>query len=151
MTGDKVSSILGLLLALFILREGVRIDLGGIHQPGPGFFMFAAGMLLAVCSAIVLVRSLLFKAKGKDSHQAAGGGNLWLAGYVLGALFVYAFVFEWLGFIVATFFLVLFLLLILEPKKWWQMLITAGLISVVAFAIFNLFLKSGLPEGILGF
>lgn len=150
MKGDKISSIVGLLLALYIMWQSVLIDIGGIHQPGPGFFLFVAAILLAVCSAIVLFQAMALKASAQEGQKAEKKGDWGLVGYVLGALIAYSIVFEWLGFVLATFMLVLFLLLALEPQKWWKMLVTAGLTSLGAYILFNYFLKSGLPEGILG-
>jgi hypothetical protein len=65
-------------------------------------------------------------------------------------LVIYVLIFEWLGFIITTFLLVTFLLRLLEQKKWWNILLTAGVITLSTFIIFNVFLKSGLPKGTLG-
>ncbi len=117
MKGDKISSIMGLLFAFYIMWQSVLIDIGGIHQPGPGFFLFAAAILLAVCSAVVLLQAMTLKASAQEGQKAEKTGEWGLVGYVLGALIAYAIVFEWLGFIMATFMLVLLLLLALEPQK----------------------------------
>jgi len=150
MKQDKISSILGLLFAIYIFRQSSLIDIGSLHQPGPGFFMLIAAILLAVCSIIVLLQSFRVKSSEQDGLKAAEKGQDWLIGGVLAALIVYALIFEWLGFILSTFSLVLVLIVILEPKSWWKMLLTAGLTSAGTYVIFNLFLKAGLPEGILG-
>lgn len=150
MKGDRISSLLGIIFAGYIVRQSWVINIGGIRQPGPGFFLLVAAMLLAVCSTVVFVQSLVGKAPEQDGQKAAGKGDAWLIGAVLGVLILNAIFFAWLGFTLATFFLVLLLMLILEPQKWWKMLLTAGLTSAGAYVIFNLFLKSGLPEGILG-
>jgi hypothetical protein len=62
---------------------------------------------------------------------------------------IYVLIFEWLGFIISTFLLVTFLLRFLDQKKWWHILLTAGIVSSSTFIIFNVFLKLGLPEGLL--
>jgi putative tricarboxylic transport membrane protein len=73
----------------------------------------------------------------------------WLVVYALAGILVYALIFEWLGFILSTFLLVTFLLRLLNPRTWWTTLLTAGVISLSAYAVFDVLLKSGLPKGVL--
>src|SRR5512140_2066367 len=107
MKGDKISSIAGLIFALYIIWQSLLIDIGGIHQPGPGFFLLVAAILLAVCSIVVLLQAMALKPSAEEGQKAEKTGGWGLVGYVLGALVAYAIVFEWLGFVVATFLLVL--------------------------------------------
>jgi hypothetical protein len=45
--------------------------------------------------------------------------------------------------------LVTFLLKCFEQKRWWKILLTAGVVSLSAFVIFDILLKAELPVGIL--
>ena len=148
-TGDRVSSLFGLLFALYILKESFDLDVGGLHQPGPGFFSLFGGIFLGVFSAILFFRSLVSQARKKDRKAKGQEENLRFVFYVFAGLLVYAFVLEWLGFILSTFLLVVILLRFFDPQKWWKLLLTAGVASVSTYVIFAVLLRSELPKGIL--
>ena len=150
MNGDRISGLFGFLFGVFIIRDGVRLDIGGFHQPGPGLFVLLGGVFLAIFSALILLQSILAKTITTDSETRGGIENPWVIVFIFMGLVIYVLIFEWLGFIITTFLLVTFLLRLLEQKKWWNILLTAGVITLSTFIIFNVFLKSGLPKGILG-
>ena len=150
MDGDRISGLFGFLFGVFIIRDGVRLDIGGFHQPEPGLFVLLGGVFLAIFSALILLQSILAKTITTDSETRGGIENPWVIVFIFMGLVIYVLIFEWLGFIITTFLLVTFLLRLLEQKKWWNILLTAGVITLSTFIIFNVFLKSGLPKGILG-
>jgi len=147
--GDRSSSVFGLLFGGYVVTEGFRLGLGGLHQPGPGFFPAVAGMFLIFLSAFLLFRSVLPTSRAMGRMARGEEERPWLVVYALAGILVYALIFEWLGFILSTFLLVTFLLRLLNPRKWWTTLLTAGVISLSAYAVFDVLLKSGLPKGVL--
>ena len=149
MNGDRISGIFWFLFGVFIIREGVRLNIGSLHQPGPGFVCFLAGIFLATFSAILLLQSIVGKRRATDGEPRRGKENPWLLFFILIGLVTYALIFERLGFIISTFLLVTFLQRFLEHKKWWKVILTASIVSLSAFVIFNVLLNSGLPNGIL--
>jgi hypothetical protein len=64
---------------------------------------------------------------------------------------LYAFFLERLGFVVATFVLLSFLLGWIERTGWARSLGIASSAALGSFAIFELWLKIRLPKGIFGF
>jgi putative tricarboxylic transport membrane protein len=147
--GDRIIGPFGLLFGLYVIKESLALDIGGIHKPGPGFFPLFGGTLLAVFSAVLLFRVLAtMRATGYKAHGKKEKPR-WAAAYVYIGLIIYSLIFERLGFILSTFLLVIFLLRLLEPKKWWHMLLTAAIVASSAYTVFNVFLKSDLPKGIL--
>ena len=152
MKNDRLCGIFGLLFAAYILKEGFAYDLGDLHGPGPGFFPLLGGMLLALFSTILLLQSVMKKTEtsGKQDNVPGEKENLRVVGYLVIALVIYALLFEQVGFIINTFFLVGYLLWLLERKRWWVIALTAGVISSASYVIFSVFLKSELPLGILG-
>jgi putative tricarboxylic transport membrane protein len=148
--GDRITGLFGLLFALYIIKESLALNIGGIHQPGPGFFPLFGGTILAVFSTVLLFRVLVtLRAKG-SMPRGQREKRRWTVVYAYIGFIVYSLIFEWLGFILSTFLLVIFLLRILEPRKWWSMLLTAAIVASSAYTVFNVFLKSELPMGILG-
>ena len=146
---DRISGLFGLAFGIFIMIKSVHLDAGGFHQPGPGFFPLFGGILLTLFSAVLLVQSFLVKAQAIRSTAPVEGENPRLALYAFLGVVAYAFVFEGLGFILATFLLVIFLLRIVKPKKWWVTLLTAAIISLTSYFVFTVLLKSELPDGLL--
>lgn len=149
MDGNRMSALFSLLFAIYILQGSVKLDVGSMHQPGPGFFPLFGGIILLVFSTTVLLQSILGKSRSVKSKTPDEGKNIRVIAYASISLLIYTLIFEWLGFVLSTFLLLAFLLRILEHKKWWVELLTAGIISSSAYIIFNYFLKSQLPSGIL--
>jgi hypothetical protein len=148
--GDGVIGLFGFLFALYIIKESSALDIGGIHQPGAGFFPFFGGALLGVFSVVLLFRVVgAFRATGSMA-RGEREKRRWTVAYVYIGFIIYSLIFEWFGFILSTFLLIIFLLKLLELRKRWSMLFTAAAVAVSAYAVFNVFLKSELPMGILG-
>lgn len=150
MKQDRMTSLFWLLFGMFIIRESVKLGLGKIQEPGPGFVSFLGGVCLLFFSVVLMFQSFLVKPRIMEKGAPRQIEKPWGVVFVLIGVLIYVFIFEWLGFIISTFLLVTFLLKYFEQKRWWKILVTAGVVSLSAFLIFNIFLKAELPEGILG-
>lgn len=149
MRSDKISSLWGILLGLYTSKESVGLDLGSIRHPGSGFFPFIGGTLLVCFSAMLFFQSILPKSR-MDKKMPREKENWRLVVYPLLGLVAYVSVFESLGFILSTFLLVFFLLVLFERKKYWVEILTAATVSLSSYIIFSILLRSDLPKGILG-
>src|SRR3989337_2189129 len=58
MPRDLVSALFWLAVAIFAAVQGVALKLGSLSRPGPGFFPFWGGVVLALLSLVLLVNSL---------------------------------------------------------------------------------------------
>jgi hypothetical protein len=67
----------------------------------------------------------------------------------MSGLFAYVIAFKWLGFLLSTFLLLIFLFKALHPQKWWVSLTLATAAIVFSYVIFGVLLELRLPEGIL--
>jgi len=149
MRGDRIAGLFGFVFAIYILIQSVKLDLGGVHQPGPGFFSFFGGTLLAVFSLILLIQSVLTRGKGAGKKTEGGKENPRAVVFCVIAIVVFGLILETLGFVVCTFLLVILLLWLFDRRKWWAVLFTAGCVSLGIYVVFNVLLKSDLPVGIL--
>ena len=70
--------------------------------------------------------------------------------YVILALAVYAFFFESGGFLICTFFLMIFLLAS-TARRWPIVLMGSLLITLLSYLLFEKVLTVGFPRGVLGF
>jgi hypothetical protein len=66
-------------------------------------------------------------------------------------LLVYALILEKIGFLISTFFLILFLMRLVDPLPWVTSLLGSGLASILSYLLFETWLKAQLPKGIFGF
>ena len=149
MRGDILSGLFSLFVSIYIVREGVSLDVGGLHQPGPGFFPLFGGILLGIFSIALLLRSTVSRSEQKGGKKEVGKENLMSVVYIFIGLLVYTFILDWLGFILCTFLLLAILLKVFDRQEWWKVLVTAGIASSASYIIFAVLLKSPLPRGIL--
>ena len=145
MSRDLTSALFWLAFAIFFSIESLtQLKLGTLHQPGPGFFPFWAGVVLGLLSLILLLNSLR-----NQERLSLSGLKSWKLLLVAGALLAYLLLLETLGFVTIT-FLFLFLLLRLEYKGWVFSAVSALLGALASYAIFQLWLKTQLPTGAFG-
>lgn len=116
--------------------------------PGPGFFPFAAAVLLGVMSAITLVKSFqeanhefLFR----ESTEKLRWQNVVC---VLMAMFSYALSLHTIGFVLCTFCIVFFFLRGVAAEGWVKAIVVSFLITVGSYLLFKVFLRADLPKGI---
>ncbi|MCX5914790.1 MAG: tripartite tricarboxylate transporter TctB family protein [Deltaproteobacteria bacterium] len=136
-----------ILLSGAICFESYNLGLGTLSNPAPGLFPFLTGAILGFLSILWLVINLL-----------PGGPWGWLNisiswGRVvpmLGGLFLYSIILDFLGFALATFLLVLALLKGIERKSWVSSSMVAIGISIFSYIVFRIWLRVQLPEGFLG-
>jgi putative tricarboxylic transport membrane protein len=130
--------------------QGVKSDIGSLHSPGPGFVPFWSAVVLGVLS-IILGVSANMKKKGKEKLIDLWKGLEWSKVLlVLFALFVYPVLLPQLGYLIATFALIIFLLCIGARSKLWVDIASALAITVVSYVIFYSLLDVKLPKGMLG-
>lgn len=71
--------------------------------------------------------------------------------FMLAALFIYVLLLNLLGFVLATFLLLLVLFRVIEPYGWKMVLISSLLTITGTYFFFVVLLESRLPRGLLGF
>jgi putative tricarboxylic transport membrane protein len=148
---DRISGSFWLLFSLFISYESYKLGLGTVNQPGPGFLFFWTGIVVAILAITVIVKSLKKFSQEEVTDKAFGRSNVKKVVFVLAALFLYAFLMEWLGFFISTLLLFVFLLGVIEKKKWWFAVGVSVVVTILSYLLFETGLQSQLPKGILGF
>jgi len=148
---DRISGVFWLCFSVLVIIESYRLGLGTLHQPGPGFLFFWVNIVLGIMSLIVLIRAWVGK-KSEDHPPALfGGQNMLKIILVLISLFLYAIFMESLGFVVVTVLLFVFLLGLIEKKRWLFTLSVSVAVTAISYLIFETWLKSMLPGGLLGY
>jgi putative tricarboxylic transport membrane protein len=147
---DIVSSLFWMVLGLGVCYGGWDLDLGTLHDPGSGFMFFWVGLFMVGLALSIFVQGLR---QGGESPGilAVFSGLRWpKVIYVLIALSLYAYAFSLLGFILATVLLLIFLFKAIEPQRWSVAILGAVASSIAAYLVFQVWLGSQLPKGLLG-
>ncbi len=147
---DRISGAFWLAFAIFIGVQSYLLGLGTLHKPGPGFLFFYTSIVLAIMALIVLVRTWTEK-KTEEPVSIFGTQNIPKIVLVLISLFLYAIFMETIGFIPITLLLFIYLLGIIEKKKWFYTIFVSIVVTVISYLIFETWLKSQLPKGLLDF
>jgi len=69
----------------------------------------------------------------------------------MASLFVYALLMETIGFVLITLLLFIYLLGIIEKKSWFYTIFVSIVVTVISYLIFETWLQSQLPKGLLAF
>jgi putative tricarboxylic transport membrane protein len=144
MTRDIAAVALGLAVAGVALREALTLPIGSVRSPGQGFFPLWLGVLLFALSLVLLGQTLRSRAvagsrRGGRSGQVVG---------VVAALAAYTAMLEPIGYPIATFLLVLYMVKITHPQRWPLALGVSLLAAGGSYLLFAVWLKVPLPPGL---
>jgi putative tricarboxylic transport membrane protein len=148
---DQWSGLALSILAVGMIWAALGLPYGNIHNPGPGFFPLWLGVILGGMSIALFVQTT----RGKESERTlqeileedVRWGKVLL---VLGALILFGFLMDTIGFLIVTFFLMIALLRFIEPQSWKVVIGWALAGSVGSYLIFEVWMKLRLPKGFLG-
>jgi hypothetical protein len=146
---DFISGFFWLLISFFVCVESIKMEVGRFDNPGPGFFVFLAGLFLGVCSLILIILSLFQKVYKIKYLWAGVKWNKVLL--VIFSLFLYAAMLPKMGYLITTFGLIFFLLIFFEKTKIWVQIVYAAIIVLASYFMFHVLLKLHLPIGKFGF
>ena len=139
-----------LLFSLITCVEAYRLKLGTVHEPGPGFFPFGAGLIMLLLSLAALLQSVTNKQRvGGTSRQETF--RWWNIVIILATITAYALSLEKIGFLINTFVFMCLLLKVVEPQPWKTAIIGGLITTLAANLIFNVIFRTQIPNGILGF
>ena len=136
-------------LAAYVLFESSKLRVGSFRVPQTGFFPRILGVLLVLLTLVELFRALRQPETADASGKIASDG--WIRiGATLAIVLGFALVLERLGFLLATFFLMVLLLRAIEAPRWSKVFIVSLVTSLLSYGLFAWLLGVPLPAGILG-
>lgn len=149
---DQLASLIGVGLGFLVAFFSLRLEIGKWNNPGPGFLPLVSGILLILICVIYGVGATWKKNNIREESQSPWPreNRKSLIG-VLSALFLYILLLPIIGYLIITFFLLIFLLRVIPPKKWVFTIIEAVIIVFASYLIFNKWLMIQFPKGFLGF
>lgn len=143
MRSTKFFTIFLFLLCVFLIYNGWEIHTEYNYEPlGPKPFPIASLFLIALCAVL-----LFFFAEDTDVHW--GDLHLWKKLLIfVSALFIFAVIFEYLGFMIAASCLIFVIALLFEAKLVYAF-IFATIIGVSFYYICENLLQITLPFGLI--
>jgi putative tricarboxylic transport membrane protein len=146
---DFWGDVFWLLFAIYISIEAYRLGLGSWRNPGDGYFPFGAGLLLGIMSLSTLIKPPGMSEKASDSIS---GELKWKnVVLVLITMFLYAFLFAKIGFVLCTLLLFVFLVRFIGHGRWVTSIAVGIIVTLSSYVLFEILLKAELPISILGF
>jgi putative tricarboxylic transport membrane protein len=146
---DLWGGLFWLALGIGAAWQGLALGYGVLNDPGTGFMVFWAGLLIAGFAAAILVDAVL-GAQG-PSLSALWAGTRWQRVVVVVlALAAYAAAFRHLGFILCTLALLTLLLRGVERVRWTVAIPVVLVATFGTWYVVTRWLKILLPVGVLG-
>ena len=137
------------LISSFFLFYGFNYTFWGDNRPGPGFFPIILGVLLTLLTAVNLImevrKSRLEKNSTYDDEDFAFKDMVTVSIMIL----IYMIVFPYAGYLISTGLFIIGTLSYLNKGKWIQNISILIVVLVVIYFMFDYFLNTGLPSGIL--
>jgi hypothetical protein len=145
MMAKKNDAILGsffLFIGIGVTLESLRYHLGTARQPLPGLLPFLAGLILVGLSAMLIFRP------GKDEDAKSPSlSNLRRPAQLILGLVIYISISSFVGYILATTILSIFILLAMETKRWRVIIVSSLAVALGSYIVFKLLLGLPLPGG----
>jgi putative tricarboxylic transport membrane protein len=147
---DSRSSLVWLFVGLGFVAGGLKMGIGPLNAPGPGFFPVLVGGVFSLLSMALFMSTFLAKDqlserrsfwKEKKSCRKVSLSLLSLVFYLISL--------NYLGYLITTFLFILFLLKFVGQRKWGPSILIAILVSWGSYAIFKTGLGVALPKGLI--
>jgi putative tricarboxylic transport membrane protein len=147
MRSAKTSLFVWLGISLFFIIESLRLGLGNVHAPGPGFLPFGVAVLVGIFTVVELLK------KSPEPDSAAETKPVQWSGlrkmlYVLIFIFAFPFLLDKIGFFLCTLLFSGACLRVVGGKSW---VVTFGLaivITIFTYLVFVSWLQLIFPEAL---
>ena len=147
---NMISSMVLFLLAAIVLITSFSLGIGSLNNPQAGFLPFWTGLLIIIFSLILF--GITYINKAISVRWADLWRNVHWQKNIMAviALAIYGLALPFLGYLIATSILMM-ILFCLGGMKVWTSALGSVLSVFLSYGLFQIFLKTPLPRGILGF
>lgn len=140
---DRVLGISAILFALFLTYFGYDLEAQFSYESvGPKAFPLMLALIIGLCGLRLAIKG------GNHVNPNPSGANFRIA-LMVSYIAAYAFLFQWLGFILSTALMTIFVAR-LFGSSWLKAIIGGVGMGVLFFLLFDKGLDVVLPTGILG-
>ena len=151
----KKGDILGAVILFFFggitTLLSLHLPLGTFRMAGTGLFPLCLGILLMLLSGLYLLRMVpqAWKSMGTKGTAEGSGSSRQLVLF-LGIMILATLLFNLLGYLLISFFLMSALLRSLGVKRWVPNILISGVTAVASYFLFVQWLQIPLPRGFVG-
>jgi len=139
---DFWSGLMFVAIGLGFAWGATAYNFGQSARPGPGYFPFGLGLLLAALGAIVLFKALTIESEGGDPV----GDFAWRPlAFIVITVAVFGWTLPHLGMWIALPILVVVAALAGDEFHWGEALVNAAILTVGSWLIFSVGLKLTIP------
>lgn len=142
MSGSCWVSLSLSVLGIFVSIKAVSLGIGRSSSPGAGYFPIIGSTLLTIFAVVVLLNDL----RGKRERQFPPLSDMKLLIKVTCSLVLYVLVFTYLGYILSTFLLFLYLLYV-GHYSYIATFVIALAVVLLSYLIFGFWLQVSFPRG----
>lgn len=145
-----IPALIWVVLGIAVTVRSYKLQLGSLQNPGLGLMPFLLGIILFLCSLIIVVRSLMaVRHKARQENKGMWSDIEFKRIIVcLSSLVGYGLILETVGFVVSTFLLLFVLFKVIGSRKWLFSLITSLIVVVLSYLLFVVLLDVEMPSGI---
>jgi hypothetical protein len=147
---EQIACLFWIVVSAYVCAGAIGLKIGSPSDPGPGFLPFGTGALLGVLALVHLLKVSVAVSNGReeDFHWPKVNRRRTLS--VASAILFYALLLPHLGYLIATFILMVVLFSLYDRKKWG--LVVAASLSVIGitYLVFHVWLKVQFPSGFFG-
>ena len=130
---DFWSGLMFVVTGLGFAAGATNYSFGTSARPGPGYFPFGLGILLALLGALVLFKSLTIETEGGDPIGAFPWRPL---GLITLSVVLFGFALPWLGMIIALPLLILIASLAGDEFNLKEVIINSIILTIGSWAVF---------------
>jgi putative tricarboxylic transport membrane protein len=146
---DLMSSLFFSVCGLLIVAGSLRMTIGRLGEPGPGFLPLIVGILLTLVSAVLFIQSLRLKMQDRKVLGLEGKERFKVFTTSL-SLLIYAVALKPLGFVLVTFLLLVFLFKVIGGFNWKASIAGPMLTTFLFYLLFSMWLEVQFPIGPFG-
>ena len=137
---EVIGSVFWLAVGIFFALGGLRLGLGTLSSPGPGFLPVIMAMFLGSFSLFKIVKGLI--------RPGINIGRIpWIrAIWVIASVFLFGLLLDLIGFLLSTFIMMFILFGLLRGKKGWtHVFIYSVITALAAWLVFSVALEIPFP------
>ncbi|GAA0746076.1 tripartite tricarboxylate transporter TctB family protein [Ideonella azotifigens] len=139
---DFWSGLMFVAVGIAFAWGATEYSFGSSARPGPGYFPFGLGILMAVLGGVVLFKALTIESADGDPVGSFAWRPLLV---ILAAVFVFGLTLERLGMFISLPLLVIISSLASEEFSWRAAILNAVVLTAMSWAVFVLGLKLIIP------
>ncbi|MCA0241524.1 MAG: tripartite tricarboxylate transporter TctB family protein [Proteobacteria bacterium] len=130
---DFWSGLMFIVVGIGFAWGATNYSFGNSARPGPGYFPFGLGIILAILGAVVLFKALTVEVEGGDKVGAFAWRPLLI---ILASIALFGVLLPWLGMAIALPILVFTSSAAGDEFHWRDALINSAILTVGSWAIF---------------